>query len=206
MLNENRREHKERHGKSHEDGHAHHKHHDNHGHGGHHHGHHHGRRGGRARRGESKYLLMDALRESPKHGYEIIKSLEARSGGQYAPSPGVVYPTLQFLAEAGLIRAEQDGERRVFHLTEAGQEELATHTSEVTEFWAQFTPPTAASARAEVGFLTEELESLERTIRASLSGDSNEALVRGVRRAVENCRNEVRGLIALGSTKPAEAK
>src|ERR1041385_8556590 len=103
-----------------------------HGHHEHHgHGHHRGRRGGRARRGESKYLLMEALRGAPKHGYEIIKSLEERSGGQYSPSPGNVYPTLQFMAEAGLARAEQDGDRRIYHLTDEGARELSAHVDEV---------------------------------------------------------------------------
>ena len=70
-----------------------------------------GERGGRARRGEARHLLLDALRDGPKHGYEIIKALELRSGGQYAPSPGTIYPTLQFLEDASLIRAEQQNER-----------------------------------------------------------------------------------------------
>ena len=172
-----------------------------HGHGGNHghhrdHGGHHGRRGGRARRGESKFLLMDALQDSPKHGYEIIKSLEGRSGGQYAPSPGVVYPTLQFLAETGLVLAEQDGDRRVFRLTDEGRRELAAHADEVAEFWAQFAPPTAAAARAEIGFIEEELEYLARAVRGGLRGDPDADLVRRVRQAVENCRSEVRRLIA----------
>jgi DNA-binding PadR family transcriptional regulator len=162
----------------------------------HDHRHHHGRRGGRARRGESKYLFMDALRDGAKHGYELIRSLEERSGGQYAPSPGVVYPTLQFLAEAGLVRAEQDGDRRVFHLTDEGQQELATHTEEVAEFWAQFTLPDTTSGRAELSFLEEELEYLERAVRGGLRGSPDVELVRRVRQALENCRNEVRRLIA----------
>lgn len=177
------------------------------GHDGHHyheHGRHHGpgKRGGgggRARRGESKYLLMDALSDGPKHGYEIIKSLEERSGGQYAPSPGVVYPTLQFLAEAGLVRGDKDGDRRVFHLTEAGKAELAAHTDEVTEFWSHLSPPAAPAARAEIGFLDEELEYLVRAVRGGLRGDPDADLVRRVRQAIEGCRNEVRRLIASAS-------
>ncbi len=171
-------------------------------HGHHHHdhgGHHHRRRGGRARRGESKFLLMDALRDEPKHGYEIIKSLEELSGGQYAPSPGVVYPTLQFLAEAGLVQAEEDGDRRVFHLTDEGQRELAAHVDKVTDFWSQFAQPTAAAARAEIGFIEEELEYLARAVRGALRGDPETELLRRVRLTIENCRNEVRRLIAASS-------
>lgn len=155
-----------------------------------------GKRGGRARRGESKFLLLDTLQNGPKHGYEIIKSLEERSGGQYAPSPGVVYPTLQFLAEAGLVRAEQDGDRRVFHLTDDGRKELEAHASEVTEFWAHFALPTAPSARAEVGFVEEELQYLTRTVRGGLRGDPDTQRIRRIRQAIENCRNEIRAVIA----------
>ena len=176
---------------------GHHSHHHHGEHSGHHdHSGHHGRRGGRARRGESKFLLMDALQDSPKHGYEIIKSLEQRSGGQYVPSPGVVYPTMQLLAETGLVQAVQDGDRRTFHLTDEGKRELAAHADEVAEFWAQFAPPTAAAARAEIGFLEEELGYLTRAVRGGLRGDPDADLVRRVREAVEKCRGEVRRLIA----------
>ena len=189
-LSEGHWRHGGKHGHYHHEPHHHIEHHHDHG------NHHHGRRGGRARRGESKYLLMDSLQSSPKHGYEIIKSLEERSGGQYVPSPGVVYPTLQFLAEAGLVRVEMDGERRVFHLTDEGKAELAAHTEEVAGFWSQFTPPSAAAARAEIGFLEEELEYLARAVRGGLRGDPTAEMVKQVRQAIENCRNEVRRLVA----------
>lgn len=139
---------------------------------------------------------MDALQDAPKHGYEIIKSLEARSSGQYAPSPGVVYPTLEFLTESGLVGVEQDGDRRVFHLTDAGREELAAHAAEVAEFWAQLTLPTNDAARAELGFLEEELEYLIRTVRGGLRGSMDAERVRKIRQAIETCRNEIRHLIA----------
>jgi DNA-binding PadR family transcriptional regulator len=138
---------------------------------------------------------MDALREGPKHGYEIIKSLEERSGGQYVPSPGVVYPTLQFLAEAGLVQAEKEGDRRVFRLTDEGHTELDAHTEEVAVFWAQFTLP-AGSVRAEIGFVEEELEYLARAVRGGLRRNPDTELVQRVRQALENCRNEVRRIIA----------
>ncbi|MGC4043715.1 MAG: PadR family transcriptional regulator [Armatimonas sp.] len=159
----------------------------------HHHHNHGGRRGGRARRGEAKYLLMDALRDGPKHGYEVIKALEEKSGGQYAPSPGIVYPTLQFLAEAGLVRAEQEGDRKVFHLTETGLQDLMTRETEVAEFWAQLVPATPSP---EIEFLEEELEYLARTVQSALRGNPDTALVRRIRETIESCRGEIRGLIA----------
>ena len=61
-----------------------------------------------------RYILLDALRDGPKHGYEIIKTLEERSGGKYVPSPGTVYPTLQYLEDQGLVRATEEADRRIY--------------------------------------------------------------------------------------------
>ena len=155
---------------------------------------------GRARRGEVRYVLLDALRDGPKHGYEIVKALEERTSGQYVPSPGTVYPTLQYLEDEGLVHSDQQAERRVYELTEAGRAELDAHAEEVKEFWERFTASTAAEAsRHELSFLHEELEGLNRTIRAGLheaiaSGDQEK--IRSVRKAVENCQNEIRRIIS----------
>jgi DNA-binding PadR family transcriptional regulator len=178
--------------------------------------HHHGGRGGHAgqwerrggrghdrmERGALRLVLLDALSRGPQHGYEMIKGLEERTRGQYAPSPGALYPTLQYLADLGSVRATQEEDRRVYELTEAGRAELDAHRDRVDAFWARFTSdaPSVAS-RHEVGFLQDELDDLSRTIwnglhEAIASGDRE--LVRRVRRAVEQCQEEVRSLIASG--------
>jgi DNA-binding PadR family transcriptional regulator len=67
--------------------------------------------------------VLSALLDGPAHGYEVIRRLEERSGGYWRPSPGSVYPTLQLLEDAGLVRAsEQDG-RRTYELTDEGRTE-----------------------------------------------------------------------------------
>jgi DNA-binding PadR family transcriptional regulator len=143
---------------------------------------------------------MDALRTGPKHGYEIVKALEERSAGQYVPSPGVVYPNLQYLLEEGLVSASQEGDRRVYQLTDAGQVELEARAAEVEGFWARFEARGVAQAsRHEVTFLDEELDSLSRTIWGGLGeaierGD--QAMIRRVRQAVVQCRDEIRSIIS----------
>ncbi len=184
-------------------------HHDEEHHGGHggrgggHGGEHGGRGGGprgRARRGEARYVLLDALRDGPKHGYEIIKSLEERSAGEYVPSPGTVYPTMQYLEDLGQVRSDQGVERRIYHLTEAGQAELEARAEDLAAFWARFGgAATSAASRPEIGFLQEELENLGRTVWSGLRGLADRddpAKVRLVREAIERCRGEVRGIIA----------
>lgn len=155
---------------------------------------------GRARRGEARYVLLDALRDGSKHGYEIIKTLEERSGGEYAPSPGTVYPTMQYLEDLGQVRSDQNAERRVYHLTEAGQAELDARSEDLAAFWARFAAPSASTdGQPELGFLQEELEALTRTVWSGLRDlqDRNDPeTIRRVRQAVEGCRNEVRRILA----------
>jgi DNA-binding PadR family transcriptional regulator len=81
----------------------------------------------RHRRGDIKFVLLELLAEQPRHGYELIKEIEQRYAGFYRPSPGSVYPTLQLLEEAGQLTSEQSDGKRVYTITEAGQQALAEH-------------------------------------------------------------------------------
>lgn len=72
--------------------------------------------------GDLRLVLLSLIEEQPRHGYDLIKAIETLFGGSYAPSPGVVYPTLSMLADEGLITGQEDtGGKRVFSLTPAGQ-------------------------------------------------------------------------------------
>jgi DNA-binding PadR family transcriptional regulator len=81
--------------------------------------------GMRARRGDVRAAVLRLLSEKPMHGYQIIQELSARSGGAWSPSPGSVYPTLQMLADEGLIAAEEAAGKKVFSLTDAGTAAVA---------------------------------------------------------------------------------
>jgi len=78
--------------------------------------------GRRAGRGDMRAAILTLLAEEPMHGYQIIQVIAERSGGNWTPSPGSVYPTLQQLEDEGLIEpAASETGRRVFALTEAGR-------------------------------------------------------------------------------------
>ncbi len=97
-----------------------------HGHGGGHGG---GRGGGRRRMFDGaalRLILLRLIEQEPRHGYDLIREIEELSGGVYAPSPGLVYPTLTLLAEMGLIEEiVQEGSRKQFAITAAGSASLA---------------------------------------------------------------------------------
>jgi DNA-binding PadR family transcriptional regulator len=85
--------------------------------------------GARAGRGEVRSAVLALLLEKPRHGYEIIREIEERSGGTWKPSAGSVYPTLQLLADEGLISAEESNGRKIYSLTEAGRAVAAEETA-----------------------------------------------------------------------------
>ena len=86
------------------------------------------------RRGEIRTAILALLLEAPMHGYQIITELSERSGGDWRPSAGSVYPTLQQLTDEGLVRDEDRDGRRVYELTDAGRVE-AERTSSETPPW-----------------------------------------------------------------------
>jgi DNA-binding PadR family transcriptional regulator len=102
------------------------------------------RRGrGRGRRPNVRAAVLALLTERAMHGYEIIQELDGRTGGAWRPSPGSVYPTLQMLADEGLIVSEETAGRRRFSLTDAGQPEATEAAAQPP--WAEFAEDTVAS-------------------------------------------------------------
>ena len=88
--------------------------------------------------GELRLVLLALIAESPRHGYDLIKAVEERSGGAYSPSPGMIYPTLTLLDESGLIEEQKsEGNRRSYAVSEAGRTHLAERTEEVASLFAR---------------------------------------------------------------------
>lgn len=90
-------------------------------------------RGRKLSSGELQLVLLALLNDKPRHGYDLIKAVDEKSGGFYVPSPGVIYPALTYLEEAGDITAEAEGSRKLYTLTDAGREHLAKERAVVDE-------------------------------------------------------------------------
>ncbi|WP_443029355.1 PadR family transcriptional regulator [Sphingopyxis sp. QXT-31] len=75
--------------------------------------------------GELRLVLLKLIADEPRHGYDLIRRIEELTGGAYAPSPGVIYPTLTLLGDMGQIAAQHsDGAKKLFAITAEGQAEL----------------------------------------------------------------------------------
>lgn len=101
--------------------------------------------GGRGRRrmfegGELRLVLLKLIADEPRHGYDLIRAIEEMTGGDYAPSPGVIYPTLTLLEDMGLV-AEQPGEgsRKLYAATDDGRAHLEEKAEEVADLIERLT-------------------------------------------------------------------
>jgi DNA-binding PadR family transcriptional regulator len=81
--------------------------------------------------GRLRLYLLKLLAEQPRHGYEMIRLLEDHFEGMYAPSAGTIYPRLARLEREGLVAHSRERGRKVYHITDAGREELARRQEEV---------------------------------------------------------------------------
>lgn len=121
-----------------------------------------GERGGGRRRifdsSELRLVLLKLIEEQPRHGYDLIREIEERTGGAYAPSPGVIYPTLTLLDDMGLIvQATSEGAKKQFAITDVGAAELLAKADEVAVLFQRL---------AELGAMREKTDSA--TIRRAM--------------------------------------
>ncbi|WP_022723503.1 PadR family transcriptional regulator [Rhodopseudomonas sp. B29] len=77
--------------------------------------------------GDLKLIALALIGEQPRHGYDIIKMIEEKAAGFYAPSPGVVYPTLTYLEEIGHVVAQPEGTKKLYVITDDGRDYLAAN-------------------------------------------------------------------------------
>ncbi|MCW6510118.1 PadR family transcriptional regulator [Lichenifustis flavocetrariae] len=111
--------------------------------------------------GALRLVVLGLIGEEPRHGYDIIKALEARFQGAYSPSPGSIYPMLQMLEEADLVISTQDGNKRSYAITEAGRVYLEDNRAELDRINAQLDE---ASADIRQSALAQEVMALRMTV------------------------------------------
>jgi DNA-binding PadR family transcriptional regulator len=88
--------------------------------------------------GELKLVLLKLISDEPRHGYDLIRAIEELTHGDYAPSPGVVYPTLTLLGDMGLIEEQaSEGARKKFAATEEGRRHLTDNAAEVERLFGR---------------------------------------------------------------------
>jgi DNA-binding PadR family transcriptional regulator len=115
--------------------------------------------------GDLRLLILHLISEKPRHGYEIIKAIEELAGGEYAPSPGVVYPTLTLLEELGQVVSTAEASRKSYEITPAGTEALATGQESLNAILARIAE---AQPREHAQPVLRALENLTSVLRTKI--------------------------------------
>ena len=151
-------------------------------------------------RGDMKFLLLELLLEQPKHGYEMIKELEARYAGFYAPSPGSVYPTLQMLEDRGYVRSTTQDGKRVYALTDEGRAYLQAQAE---------TPSGARRSGRDFGaspdmraFAREVFDFGKAVVQGARSANNDPARLARLRSVIDRARREIYTILAEPPTPP----
>ena len=136
--------------------------------------------------GELRFVVLALIAERPRHGYEIIKEIEARTAGTYSPSPGVIYPTLTMLEELGHASvSEQDG-KKLYAATAEGGAFLAASKAAVEGAMGRMQRATAAHGGGPAPGIVRAMENLKLALRMRLGrGPLTEEQVRAVAAALD---------------------
>jgi DNA-binding PadR family transcriptional regulator len=135
--------------------------------------------GGRRRRlfdqSDLQTLILSFIAETPRHGYDLIKEMEALSGGEYAPSPGVIYPALTYMEEQGVIAVSDDGTaRKSYALTEDGRSQLAEREGDVARLRKRLTDLAEVRERTDPAPVRRAMHSLKTALFDRLSDEGTD--------------------------------
>lgn len=155
---------------------------------------HHGSGGRRSRRleyGDLKLLALNLISQAPRHGYELIKAIEDLTGGSYAPSPGVIYPTLTLLEELGHVSVVPEGTKRLFSVTDAGKASLEESRVELEAVMSRLSQ---GPSRDAVMPVKRAVENLRTALRMKLSDSTDPEIFRRVTKMIDDLVQQIETL------------
>jgi len=117
-----------------------------------------------------KYVILKLLKDKPRHGYEVMKELEDQMHGCYSPSPGTVYPTLQWLEDEGLVVAKYVEAKKVYEITDAGRKFLDEHRDMVDDIFDRVREAVDLTLGGALGDVNRSLGRLEGGVSGRLEG------------------------------------
>lgn len=126
-----------------------------------------GERGGRFDSGALRLVVLALIAEEARHGYDIIKAIEAKFQGAYSPSPGAIYPMLQMLEESDLVTSQAAGSKRLYSITDEGRSFLDLHRAELDRVNARID---GAATKAGGSGIGEEVQAMRWTVFSRLRG------------------------------------
>lgn len=152
--------------------------------------------GPRFERGDIKFVILDLVKEKPRHGYEIIQELEERFHGFYSPSPGTVYPTLQLLEDEDRILSSQKNGKKVYTITQEGLTYLEEHKEEFEEMQKRVHFPWGEHENLFFELRNEIGQTARLVFSNAASGNLDSKKMKRIHDAFEVLRKEIEKIIS----------
>ncbi|MCI4680323.1 PadR family transcriptional regulator [Rhodoblastus acidophilus] len=145
--------------------------------------------------GALKLVFLALMETEPRHGYDLIREIETRTGGAYAPSPGIVYPTLALLEETGQIEAQaSEGAKRQFRLTEAGKAFLDENRTEANAVLARLDAVGERVMPMEAGPVARAMNNLRTALQQRLAEAADKKLLFEVADIIDEAARKIERL------------
>ncbi len=145
--------------------------------------------------GQLRLVLLLLLEDQPRHGYDLIRAIEERTGGAYAPSPGVVYPTLTLLEEQELVTAAvSDTAKRVYAITPAGTEQLNASRTDAENALARLDALGAEAGRLDTGPVSRAMHNLRAVLEQRLRGATDRQVLFDVAELIDEVSRKIERL------------
>ncbi|MGD9143452.1 MAG: PadR family transcriptional regulator [Dehalococcoidia bacterium] len=146
-------------------------------------------------KGDLKYVILDLLKDKPRHGYDIIRELEDRSHGTYKPSPGAIYPTLQMFEDMGYTTiSERDG-KKTYTITEEGLQFLKERQDSTNEVKSHMKRRWSFKNIGRMATIMKEYHAIENLLSRgfrSLDADQTQR----IKEILVNAQNEIENIIS----------
>jgi len=149
--------------------------------------------------GDMKYVILKLLRDKPRHGYEVMKELEERMHGCYTPSPGTIYPTLQWLEDEGLVVGRDVEGKKVYEITDTGRAFLDEHKDIVEEIFDRVTETVERTVGGSMVEVNRALGQLVKAVYRTGWKAETDAARKGVAEILAKAATEIEAL----ATAPA---
>lgn len=151
----------------------------------------HGRHGGGMGRmfgqGDLRIVVLALIAEQPRHGYDLIKEIETRVGGAYAPSPGVIYPLLTMLEDMGLVAlSASEGAKKLYAITAEGKAELDANKANVEALFERIAAARESFSSGRAPQIVRAMENFKVALRLRMErGPLSEDEIRAVAEAID---------------------
>jgi len=143
-----------------------------------------------------KYVILKLLKDKPRHGYEVMKELEDQMHGCYSPSPGTVYPTLQWLEDEGLVVARDVAGKKVYEITDAGRAFLEEHRDLVDDIFDRVRETVDRALGGAMGDVNRSLGRLVKAVYRTGWKARDEATRQRLVAILDRVVGEVEGLLS----------